>query len=29
MQMLGYEKERNTTEKRAPLWCFEQLGTVA
>ena len=28
MQMLCYEKERNTTEKRAPLWCFEQLGTV-
>jgi hypothetical protein len=26
--MLCYEKERNTTEKRAPLWCFEQLGTV-
>jgi len=28
MQMLCYEKARNTTEKRAPLWCFEQLGTV-
>ena len=28
MQMLGHEKERNTTEKRAPLWVFEQLGTV-
>jgi hypothetical protein len=28
MQMLCYEKERNTTEKRAPLWCFEQLGSV-
>ena len=28
MQMLCYDKERNTTEKRAPLWCFEQLGTV-
>ena len=28
MQMLGHEKERNTTEKRAPLWCFERLGTV-
>ncbi len=27
-QMLCYDKERNTTEKRAPLWCFEQLGTV-
>lgn len=28
MQMLCLEKQRNTTEKRAPLWCFEQLGTV-
>jgi len=28
MQMLSYEKQRNTTEKRAPLWCFEQLGTI-
>jgi hypothetical protein len=28
MQMLCYEKARNTTEKRSPLWCFEQLGTV-
>ena len=28
MQMLCYEQERNTTEKRAPLWCFEQLGTL-
>ena len=28
MQMLCHEKERNTTEKRAPLWCFERLGTV-
>jgi hypothetical protein len=28
MQMLCLEKARNTTEKRAPLWCFEQLGTV-
>ncbi len=28
MQMLCYEKMRNTTEKRAPLWHFEQLGTV-
>ena len=27
MQMLCYEQERNTTEKRAPLWQFEQLGT--
>ena len=28
MQMLCYEQERNTTERRAPLWCFEQLGTL-
>lgn len=28
MQMLCHEQARNTTEKRAPLWCFEQLGTV-
>ena len=28
LQMLCYEQERNTTEKRAPLWCFEQLGTL-
>ena len=28
MQMLCYEPERNTTEKRAPLWRFEQLGTA-
>jgi hypothetical protein len=28
MQMLCYEQQRNTTEKRAPLWCFEQLGTL-
>jgi len=28
MQMCCFEKARNTTEKRAPLWCFEQLGTV-
>ena len=28
MQMLCYEQERNTTEKRAPLWQFEQLGTL-
>ena len=27
MQMRCYEKQRNTTEKRAPLWQFEQLGT--
>ncbi|MEN8133881.1 MAG: IS1380 family transposase [Pseudomonadota bacterium] len=28
MQMLCYEQERNTTEKRTPLWRFEQLGTL-
>jgi hypothetical protein len=28
MQMHCYAQERNTTEKRAPLWRFEQLGTV-
>ncbi len=28
MQMLCYKKMQNTTEKRAPLWHFEQLGTV-
>ncbi len=28
MQMLDYEQQRNTTEKRTPLWCFKQLGTV-
>jgi hypothetical protein len=28
MQMLCYEQARNTTKQRAPLWCFEQLGTV-
>ncbi len=28
MQMLCREKQRNTTEKRAPMWSFEQLGTV-
>ena len=28
MQMRCYAKERNTTEKRAPLWQFEQLGTL-
>jgi len=28
LQMLCYEQDRNTTEKRAPLWCFEQLGTI-
>jgi len=28
MQILCYEKQRSTTEKRAPLWHFERLGTV-
>ena len=28
MQMCAYDQERNTTEKRAPLWKFEQLGTL-
>jgi len=28
MQMHCYAQERNTTEKRAPLWRFEQLGTL-
>jgi hypothetical protein len=28
MQMLCNEKVCNTTEKHAPLWCVEQLGTV-
>ena len=28
MQMLCHEQERNTTERRAPLWRFEQLGTL-
>jgi hypothetical protein len=28
MHMLCYEQDRNTTEKRAPLWRFEQLGTL-
>jgi hypothetical protein len=28
MQMHCYEQNRNTTEKRAPLWQFEQLGTL-
>jgi hypothetical protein len=28
MQMLCHEQERNTTEKRAPLWRFEQIGTL-
>ena len=28
IQMQCYIQERNTTEKRAPLWQFEQLGTL-
>ena len=28
MRMLCYEQERSTAEKRAPLWRFEQLGTL-
>jgi hypothetical protein len=28
MQMHCYVQQRNTTEKRAPLWQFEQLGTL-
>ncbi len=28
MQMRCYAQERNTTERRAPLWHFEQLGTL-
>ena len=28
MQMHCYAKQRNTTEKRSPLWQFEQLGTL-
>jgi len=28
LQMRCYEQDRNTTEKRAPLWRFEQLGTI-
>ncbi|MFC1681359.1 hypothetical protein ACFL1S_06205 [Pseudomonadota bacterium] len=27
LQMHCYEQDRNTTEKRAPPWSFEQLGT--
>ena len=26
--MLSRQKARKTTEKRAPLWKFEQLGTL-
>jgi len=28
MQMRSHQRARNTTEKRAPLWQFEQLGTL-
>ncbi|NIT60737.1 MAG: IS1380 family transposase [Aliifodinibius sp.] len=28
MQMLCYEPERNTTEKRTPLWFFEKIETI-
>ena len=28
MQMMAAEPQRNTTERRAPLWRFEQLGTL-
>jgi hypothetical protein len=28
LQMCCYDRQRNTTEKRAPLWQFEQLGTL-
>ena len=28
MQLHCHAQERNTTEKRAPVWRFEQLGTV-
>lgn len=28
MQMRCHERQRNTTEKRAPLWQFEQLATL-
>jgi len=28
IQMMAYEQQRNTTEQRAPLWHFEQLGTL-
>ena len=28
LQMLCYEQDRHTTEKRAPVWRFEQLGTL-
>jgi hypothetical protein len=28
LQMLCYAQERNTTERRAPLWCFELFGSL-
>ena len=28
MQMVGSNQQRNTTEKRAPLWQFTQLSTL-
>jgi hypothetical protein len=28
MQMMACEQQRHTTERRAPLWLFEQLGTL-
>jgi len=28
MQMMANARRRNTTDRRAPLWCFEQLGTL-
>jgi hypothetical protein len=27
LQMIAHEPARSTTEKRAPLWCFQQLAT--
>lgn len=28
MQMVCFDKKRNTTEKRSPLWVFEKIGTI-
>jgi hypothetical protein len=28
MQIMVHGQQRNTTERRAPLWHFEQLGTL-
>lgn len=28
LQMIAHEPARSTTEKRSPLWCFEQLATL-